>query len=225
MNKYNAGKIYRIDVDGCEKVYIGSCYTSLDTRFSKHKHDESSSTELFKYGVCPIITLIENYSCETKIDLRMREQYYMDKFVSEGYTLINKQRAYMSPEMYKEYKKEYYETNKEHIKEQKKEYYETNKEVIKEYRENNKEHIKEQKKEHYENNKEAIKEQHKERYQQNKEHIIEHNKEYNEIHKDKIKEQKNKKLTCECGGRYTHSNKSIHSKTKKHIAFSSLMTY
>ena len=139
MDKYNDGKIYRLDVIGCEKVYIGSCIISLNERFGLHKRDWNtcSSKELFTYGE-PLITLIENYGCKTKIELCMREQYYMDKFKEDGYTLINKNRAYTSPEMVKEqekeYKKEYYETNKEHIKEYKKKYRETNKEQIKQQR-------------------------------------------------------------------------------------------
>ena len=201
MGKYTNSKIYRIDVIGCDEIYIGSCYTSLNERFSIHKSDGNtcSSRELFTYGE-PTITLIENYSCETKIELCMREQYYMDKFISEGYTLVNKRRAYTSPEMVKEYR----ENNKEHIKEQQKDYYETHKETIKEYRENNKEHIKEQRKERYENNKEAIKEQQKEYY-------------------EKIKHKLNEKFICECGGRYTQQNKALHLQTKRHVNHSSLL--
>tara|TARA_R110000796_G_scaffold17253_2_gene53298 strand:+ start:107 stop:712 length:606 start_codon:yes stop_codon:yes gene_type:complete len=199
MDKYNDGKIYRIDVDGCEKVYIGSCIVSLDERFSRHKCDDSSSKELFNYGE-PFITLIENYSCASDEELRMREQFYMDKFIDDGYTLINNRRAYTSPAMKKDNQKErgkkYYETNKEHIKEQNKEYYETNKEHYKEYYQTNKE----QKKEYYETN---------------KEHIKEYIKEYKELNKDAL----NEKFICECGGKYTHRNISRHLKTKKHMKF------
>jgi guanylate kinase len=49
------------------------------------------------------------------------------------------------------------------IQEYRKEYYETNKEKIQEYYETNKEYIKEQTKQHYENNKEQIKEKMKEK--------------------------------------------------------------
>ena len=143
MDDYTNSKIYRIDVIGCEKIYIGSCYTSLDTRFSLHKSDinKCSSKELFKYGVCPIITLIENYSCETKIELRMREQYYMDLFVNDGYTLVNKHRAYTSPEMKQEYNKEYNDTHKEQRKEYKQIHKEKIKEQHREYRELHKEEL------------------------------------------------------------------------------------
>ena len=186
MSKYNAGKIYRIDVIGCDEIYIGSCIISLDTRFSLHKRDINtcSSKELFDIGE-PVITLIEDYSCESKVELCMREQYYMDLFINDGYTLVNKQRAYTSPAMRKKHDKEYNETHKD---------------VIKERYQKNKEHIKEQQKEYRETRKEVINE-----YQ----------KEYYETNKDKLTE----KFTCECGGRYTHKNKTTHNKTKKHISF------
>ena len=74
-------------------------------------------------------------------------------------------------------------------------------EYDKEYREKNKDYYTEYKKEYYSENKDQIKES---------------NKQYREQNKDKIKEQKNKKFECECGGRYTHANKSQHEKTKKH---------
>ena len=96
-----------------------------------------------------------------------------------------------------------------------KEYYEDNKEKIKEWREDNKEKIslyqKEYQKEHYEANKEKI----KELREANKEKILLKHKEYYEANKEKI----NKKIECECGGKYTYQNKLTHFKTKKHMTF------
>jgi hypothetical protein len=53
-------------------------------------------------------------------------------------------------------------------------------------------------------------------------------KEYNELHKEyftnwnkeyreKTKEKRNTKYICECGGKYTHRNKSVHFGSKKHL--------
>ena len=64
----------------------------------------------------------------------------------------------------------------------------------------------------------------------NKDKIIETAKKYYYNNKDMIAEkgklyrQNNKtkrciKIECSCGGRYTHFNKSIHSKTKKHMKY------
>ena len=170
----DTGKIYKLVSKFTDVIYVGSSVDTLVSRLKKHKNNTSCSQRaLFELGEVDII-LLEHYPCESKVDLRIREQFYMDKLRYEGYTLVNKHRAYTSPEMLKEQHKEYYENNKEQRKEQTKEYYETNKEVIKEQQ-----------------------------------------KEYKENNKNKI----NEKFTCECGGRYTHINKSKHSKSKKHIAF------
>ena len=94
--------------------------------------------------------------------------------------------------------KEYREANKEAIKEQSKEYREANKEAIKEY---------------YEANKEVIKEQHKE-YQ----------KEYREANKETLAEKHKEKFDCECGGKFTLSNRSRHLNSPKHIKYSGGLT-
>ena len=52
-------------------------------------------------------------------------------------------------------------------------------------------------------------------YEDNKEKIKEYRKEYRQENKEKL----NEKITCECGGKYTHKHKSTHFKTKKHIEF------
>jgi hypothetical protein len=50
------------------------------------------------------------------------------------------------------------------------------------------------------------------------------NKKYNDTHKEESKKyyvdnvmKLKEKFICTCGGKYTHANKSIHDKTKKHI--------
>ena len=51
------------------------------------------------------------------------------------------------------------------------------------------------------------------------EHIGErkiYNVKYREGHKDEIKEHKNQKNICECGGKYTNSNKALHLKCNIH---------
>ena len=70
----------------------------------------------------------------------------------------------------------------------------------------------------------------KERLEQNKEYFAkypEYRAKYQALHSEQIKEckakyraehseQLNEKFNCECGGKFTQSNKSIHFKTKKH---------
>lgn len=85
----------------------------------------------------------------------------------------------------------------------------------KEYRQENKEKIAEKDKKYRQKNKQAILQKSKEYRENNKEAILEYQKEYYEKNKEKI----NEKITCECGGRYSHQNKAKHLKTKKHLKF------
>jgi hypothetical protein len=59
----------------------------------------------------------------------------------------------------------------------------------------------------------------KEYREDNKEEIAEYQKEYRDENKAEIKEKQNVKCNCECGGKYQHSTKSRHLKTKKHQEF------
>ena len=88
-----------------------------------------------------------------------------------------------------------------------------------EYREDNKDKIKEQKKEYYDDNKDTIKEHLKQYYDDNKETIKLRVNQYRNDNKEIIREKKNKPFDCECGGKYTHTNKTIHLKSIKHCQY------
>ena len=87
-----------------------------------------------------------------------------------------------------------------------------------EYLEDTKEYRKKWAVEYYENNKEKIKEYNKELYENNRHKRLQQAKEWGEANKEKIAKRRQKKYDCECGGKYTHSNKLIHFKTQKHQA-------
>jgi len=96
----------------------------------------------------------------------------------------------------------------------------------KEWRKENKEYYKDYFKDYYLNNKEKFNEKSKEYRQKNKEHIKEwrqNNKESialkNKEYKEKRKEKLDEKFECECGGKFSYQNKSIHLKSKKHIKY------
>jgi hypothetical protein len=91
----------------------------------------------------------------------------------------------------------------------------TDKESMKKYREAHKETIAENEKKYREAHKVEEAEWHKKYYETHKVKIIERKKKYNEENAVKLKE----KFNCECGGKYTHANKSQHEKTKKHINY------
>jgi hypothetical protein len=84
---YKNGKIYKITSDSTNKIYIGTTCQPLCKRIAKHKNSYKrfqngkrtnvSSFELIKLGDA-IITLIENYPCENKEQLRAKERYYIE---------------------------------------------------------------------------------------------------------------------------------------------------
>lgn len=85
----------------------------------------------------------------------------------------------------KEYRKKYYEDNKEHYNQYNKEYYQNNKEYFKNYYESNKEYYKEYRKEWYKNNKDYYKNY----YADNIENLVEYHKEYYKDNKEYMREQ------------------------------------
>ena len=77
------------------------------------------------------------------------------------------------------------------------------------------------KKEYYEEKKDNYKKLNADYYKENKGKVLENMKMYRESNKELLKEKLNKKVTCECGGRYTVRNKSTHIKTKMHKEYES----
>ena len=88
-----------------------------------------------------------------------------------------------------------------------------------EYYRDNKEKINEQKAKYRANNKEQFDEYQAQYHINNKEKIDERRAQYYQYNKEKIAEKSAVKFDCPCGGRYTHSNKSIHKLCKKHKTY------
>ena len=78
MNKYSQGKIYKIVDNTNDDIYIGSTIHILKDRLSKHKNRQSrcKSRLIIMNGDYDIV-LIENYPCESKKELEMRERYWI----------------------------------------------------------------------------------------------------------------------------------------------------
>jgi hypothetical protein len=143
MVNYGNSKIYKICDNTNGNIYIGSTVKSLAHRLSQHKSDykryidgyyhKVKSFEIIKNGDYEIVLLEEcppsNYEVNgeapensgnfpgsqnitNKEQLHARERHYIDTLVC-----VNKHRPGLYNELgEKEYKKEYYETNKETIK-------------------------------------------------------------------------------------------------------------
>lgn len=134
MPNYLNGKIYKIISENTEKIYIGSTVKKLSCRFSDHKRNplhkiSCASNIIIECGEARI-ELIEEYPCESKKDLLLREQYWMDHFSD---LCVNKQRAIVDKKLAN---KEWRENNKEYLKEKYKDYYQLHKgETLKRNRE------------------------------------------------------------------------------------------
>jgi len=67
-------------------------------------------------------------------------------------------------------------------------------------------------KEYRDEHKQEKKEYYDKYYEEHKEEISERRNKYKKEHKEEI----NKKYDCQCGGKFTHNNKTQHEKTQKH---------
>jgi len=94
------GKIYKIVSKNTDMIYIGSTKKKfLNERFCIHKWDKNmgmlKSAHLLFIWDDAEIQLLEKYDCNTRTELRMREQEWMDKYTDY---IVNTRRAYNSPE-------------------------------------------------------------------------------------------------------------------------------
>ena len=140
-NKYHEGKIYRLlSPSRPDLIYYGSTILTLQKRFSQHKYHAKkcniSSKILIDCGD-PIIELIEDYPCESKIELLLRERRYIEnnKCVNKCIPTRTMKEQY---EIGRTQRKEHYEKNKDRL-------------IIKQtkYREQHKDIINQKKKEKY----------------------------------------------------------------------------
>jgi hypothetical protein len=87
------------------------------------------------------------------------------------------------------------------------------------YRDQRKEFINEQAQIYRDTHKELIKKQYKKYSDTHRELTKERCKKYRDTHKEELREKASIKVNCECGGKYTIYRKSVHLKTKKHLAY------
>tara|TARA_R110000868_G_C10654646_1_gene745293 strand:- start:41 stop:577 length:537 start_codon:yes stop_codon:yes gene_type:complete len=142
MPNYKNGKIYTIRCNDTDKYYIGSTTNLLCKRLSQHKcaylKSKCSSVKiLFDLDIDDCyIELLENYPCNSKIELEKREgeliRLHKDNVVNKIITgrKMKEWREYNKLKIIEQCK-EYQLNNKEKINEQRKQYREANKEKIK----------------------------------------------------------------------------------------------
>jgi uncharacterized protein (DUF2344 family) len=124
MPDYQLGKIYKIECNVTEKVYIGStCEPTLARRLTKHltnykrylngTYSYVSSFDVLQNRNYDIV-LIESYPCNSKDELHARERYYTNNI--DCVNKIKNQGMYHEIGE-KEYQKQYHEKNKDKLKE------------------------------------------------------------------------------------------------------------
>lgn len=172
-NRYTKGKIYRLINTIDEAEYVGSTCNELSKRFFMHKRKSAERPNIKVYQHLnrvgwenTKIVLIEEFSCNSKMELERRETHWVRELKPSLNCKIprrtQKERYDEIKETLAEKKKKYREANRDRLAEKKKEYYENNKEAIAEYKRQyqqaNKEAIAERKREAYARNVEANRE-------------------------------------------------------------------
>ena len=162
------GYIYKIVINNL--IYVGSCVDLQGRKITHNFRLKDNERNHKLYQKCREnninkieLILIEEYDYNDIIELRQKEQHYINELKAN----LNEKRAYWgtgtikekqrqdridNPEKYKQYDKNKYEKNKEKILEK-----------AKIYRDINKDKIKENKKEYYKKNKEKKLERAKEK--------------------------------------------------------------
>lgn len=141
------GLVYLIESNGLK--YVGSTDRTIKQRLAEHQCFNLYDMNKYDYSV----SILEEVEFNEKIELRHREQYYIDTI-----DCCNQMRAVGLPK--KEFDKQYYEKNKERLIERACQYqktdkakltakkrYENNKDKVKQYSVDNKDRINQRRKE------------------------------------------------------------------------------
>ena len=213
MPDYSQGKIYKLWCPSNDLVYIGSTTQPLYKRLNQHKSkkEKTNSHLLYDTGHEVKIELVEEFSCNSKMELDRKEGEWIRKTecvnkVIAGRTNIEYRRD--NAEKIKQYnaktserKKEWYEDNKERMQTLAKAKYKRTKEVVKA-----------RAKARYEDKKEEIHAKQRQYNEKNKDKVAEYMKKYYEKNKDKL----NEVHICMCGCEVKRRNTASHLKTEKH---------
>lgn len=219
MPNYGTGKIYKFVCNVTQQIYIGSTTHTLSKRLSSHISNYVQYLKGEKNYITAYIiienndfemSLIEDYPCETKDQLLMREREWIEQYPE----CVNKCCPIRTPDEKVELKKvlgqRYYEMNKDNILENNKKYRRENKDQIsqkiKEWNEKHKDHVKERKKRYAEDNKELIREQRKQFREENRDRLNE---------ESRRKYEKNREKYLEGQKKYYQKNFEIIAQKKK----------
>jgi len=143
---------------------------------------------------------LEKFPCNDNNEAHAREEYWRCEFNAK----LNTIRAFTTKEQKIKEMKQYYTENADKMKEYGEKYRTENsdkiKQLQKQYKTENADKIKQLQKQYYTEHAEKMKKQMNQYYTENAEKI-------------------HQKYDCDCGGKYTHQNKSSHFKTKRHMKY------
>ena len=251
MTDYSKGLIYKITCkDGTiQDTYVGST-VHLSSRRRGHK--SRCNNKKYKYYNLLVyktirankgwtnweITLIENFPCDSRTELKKRERHWIGELKATLNCYIpgrtDKEYRNDNKDKRQEYFKKYRNDNKEKLNEKNRDYHERNKVDIrkrqKKYREKNSAEISKRRKKYYNANKDKRLEYFKKYRNDNKEKLKEKSRDYNERNKEKrkeyylknikiINEKAKEKIMCECGSVITKQHLARHKRSKKHQKF------
>lgn len=202
---YHTGKIYKIvNINDPDEFYIGSTKNVLRVRWQGHKSicSKNPPTKLHQLMnelgyECFKMVLIEDYPCENRDQLRMREDYWISLLKPK----LNHMKAYQSSEDKAIYDQKYNEEHKEHQKK---------------WRENNQEVIKEKNRIYQSKNKERLNEVSRRYYEEHKEDSLMKCKIRYEKKKDEINAAMRIKLSCHVCGKIISKRNMLRHVTNKH---------
>lgn len=135
--KYQQGKIYQVVSRLTPKIYIGSTINSLSRRMALHRaacrkllfEGKSSRgiNEIFSIDPDCEIVLIENFPCQNKQELFLRERFYIEQMKD---ICVNVKQPIMLEGDRKLYFAKHYENNREKVIDRAKKYYYDHKDEI-----------------------------------------------------------------------------------------------
>jgi hypothetical protein len=181
MVDYSKTKIYRITFNNMS--YYGHTTQPLSKRRNHHKEDfkkhpnQKVYKAMRKAGMTADdieLIWVEDYPCETKEQAKSRERFYIENFGT-----LNCRLPYKEGITEQEYKREYYENNRDKIFAYKRE-----------YRENNRDELNAKKREYYENNRDERLAKSRKNYENNREEINAKKREYHKNNREEINAKK-----------------------------------
>ena len=85
MNVYQFGKIYKVFIEGNDECYVGSTTESLKERMYNHQYSAFADSQqkttccILFYEGDPKIELLEEYPCNSRLELETRERYWIEQ--------------------------------------------------------------------------------------------------------------------------------------------------